>query len=164
MRPDGSDERCISCSVPAFPGVGAATNRGAFDVSPDGRYVLMTIEKGAHPGPIGGFATQPGKGVYNDVWLTTIDGARAWRLTDVPDQSGHGTIWPRFDRTGHQIVWSQMYARADLSHPLGQWKMKLARLRFIDGVPRLFDVRTYDPQPGRFFEPYEFSPDDKRIL
>jgi hypothetical protein len=164
IAPDGSDERCLTCTAPAFAGVGVATNRAASDVSPNGRYALLVVEKGAHPGAIGAGPTQPGKGVYNDIWLATIDGSRAWQLTDIPVSSQVGIIWPRFDRTGREIVWSQMYSGSSLSHPLGEWALKLARLAWSHGTPRLVDVRTYDPQLGRFFEPYEFSPDDRRIL
>jgi hypothetical protein len=102
--------------------------------------------------------------MYNDIWLETAGGTRAWQLTDIPTSSPAGIIFPRFDRTGTQIVWSQMYAGASLSHPLGQWALKLARLVWRGGVPHLDDIRTYDPHRGLFFEPYEFSPGDQRIL
>jgi hypothetical protein len=164
ILPDGRDEQCITCHLPAFPGVGAATSRGASDVSPNGRYVLLVVEKGSHPGTIGELATDPGKGVFNDIWLETIDGRHAWRLTDLPVSHNVGLIWPRFDRTGTQIVWSQMYRGASLSHPLAQWAMKTARIAWHGGTPSLAQIRTYDPQPGRFFEPYGFSPNNQRII
>jgi hypothetical protein len=100
------DEICITCRHrPAFAGAGAQTNRGASDASPDGRYVLLVVEQGAHPGSVGATETQPGKGVY-----------------------------------------------------------KIAGLRWDAGVPNLAAVRTYDPQRGHFYEPYQFSSDDRRIL
>ncbi|HUO73616.1 MAG TPA: hypothetical protein VMU39_22795 [Solirubrobacteraceae bacterium] len=164
IAPDGRAPRCLTCRQPSFPGVGAATNRGASDVSPDGRFVLLVVEKGSHPGARGAAETEPGRGVYNDLWLMSADGAHVWRLTDIPVSSDQGVIWPRFDRTGSQIVWAQMDAGADLSHPLGQWTMKVARVRWSNGAPYLDAARTYDRQPGRFFEPYAFSPDNRRIL
>ncbi len=165
ILPNGHDEQCISCREPSFPGVGAATNRGASDVSPDGKYVLLVVEKGSHPGSIGSAETDPGKGVYNDLWLASVDGTRAWRLTDLPTSANAAVIWPRFDRTGSQIVWAQMYQGANLSHPLGQWALKVAQLRWSpDATPYLAEVRTYEPQRGLYFEPYGFSPGDQRIL
>jgi hypothetical protein len=164
ILPNGHDQICVTCDRPAFAGVGAHTNRGASDLSPDGRYVLLVVEQGAHPGSIGATQTQPGKGVYNDIWLATANGSRAWRLTTIPTSPNDGIIWPRFNRTGTQIVWSQMYRGADLHHPLGQWALKTAALRWDTGVPHLAAVRTYNPQHGRFFEPYQFSPDDRRII
>ncbi len=164
ILPDGDDQQCITCRRPSFAGVGTATNRGASDVSPDGRYVLLVVEKGVHPGAIGAAVAAPGKGVYDDIWLETADGAHAWRLTDLPASSDVGVIWPRFNRTGTEIVWSQMYGGSSLSDPLGQWAMKVAALGWSGGTPHLTDIRTYDPAPGLFFEPYGFSPDDQRIL
>jgi hypothetical protein len=164
ILPDRRDEVCLTCRSPAFPGVGTATNRGASDVSPNGRYVLLVVEKGAHPGTIGEPQTDPGRGVYNDIWLATVDGTHLWRLTDIPTSPDDGVIWPRFNRAGNEIVWAQMHERADLSHPLGQWALKTARLEWLGGRPALVNIRTYDPQAGRFFEPYGFSPDDQRII
>ena len=164
ILPDGRDELCITCRKPLFPGVGGATNRAVSDVSPDGRYALVTVEDGSHPGAIGGAPTVPGRGVYNNIWLLTTDGRKAWRLTDLSTATKTGVIFARFDRTGTEIVWSQMYAGVSFSDPLGQWALKLARIVWHDGVPRLAGIRTYDPVPGHFYEPYEFSPDDRRIL
>lgn len=164
ILPDGRGQLCLTCRRPFFPGVVTATNRGASDVSPNGRYVLLVVEKGVHPGTIGETAAQPGKGVYNDIWLATIDGAHVWRLTDLPTSETDGVIWPRFDRTGSQIVWSQMYDAGGASHPLGEWALKTARLGWSGGTPRLADIRTYEPQAGRFFEPYGFSPSNQRII
>jgi hypothetical protein len=36
--------------------------------SPDGRYVLLVVEKGAHPRSRGSAETEPGRGVYNYLW------------------------------------------------------------------------------------------------
>ena len=65
-NPDGSNPVCLTCSLPSFPKIGAASNRGISDVSPDGKYMLVTVER-----PISGAEnaiwTQPGKGGANDV-------------------------------------------------------------------------------------------------
>jgi hypothetical protein len=164
IRPNRSGLRCITCLQPSFPRVGVATNRGASDLSPDGRYLLLVVEKGAHDGTIGETKTQPGKGVFNDIWLATLSGSRMWRLTDIPVSDDDGIIFPRFDRTGHEIVWAQMYNRGGFFHPLGEWELRTARLVWRDGTPHLAAIRTYDAGKGHFFEPYGFTPDDKRIL
>jgi hypothetical protein len=57
-----------------------------------------------------------------------------------------------------------MYAVADWNHPFGQWALKTARLEWTEGVPQLAAIRTYEPEAGRFFEPYGFSLDNQRIL
>jgi hypothetical protein len=73
---DGRDEPCITCRGPLLGNVGAATNRGASDLSPDDRYLLLVVEKAEHPGSIGEAQTDRGKGVYNDIWLATVNGTR----------------------------------------------------------------------------------------
>jgi hypothetical protein len=163
-NPDGSDPQCLTCTLPSFSGVGTATNRGAFDVSPDGRYMLVTVERGDHLGGIGAPWTQPGKGGANDVWLYTTDGAHAWPLTDIDatGQKAFGTMWPRFDRTGNEIVWASMSSPALLN--LGSWQLRVANIVWTNGVPSLADVRTIVPTAGAFYEPYGFTPDDSHIL
>jgi hypothetical protein len=103
---DGSDPRCLTCAVPSLPGVGAATQRGASDASPDGNYMLLDVERGSHIGTVGATEAERGQGAYKDVWLARTDGTEAWPLTDItaPGQQAIGTIWPRFDRTGHRLA------------------------------------------------------------
>lgn len=160
--PDGSDPQCLTCTLPSFPLVGTGTNRGASDVSPDGRYMLVEVENGTHGGQMGQAISEPGKGAYNDVWLETTDGTQAWPLTNLAGTSSLGTIWARFDRTGQKIVWSDMYAPAVLN--LGYWKLKVADIAWSNGVPSLANVQTIEPQAGHFYEPYGFSPDGSKII
>jgi hypothetical protein len=163
-RPDGSNVRCITCDIPGFASVKNRTQRGASDVSPDGKYLLLHIEKAAHQGRIGVAEAEPGKGVYSDVWLASADGTQSWQLTDVPASGDNGTMWARFDRTGKQLVWAEMYKRIDLKHMVGQWRLKIGRISWSKGTPTLVDVRTYEPETGKFYEPYGFSADNKRII
>jgi hypothetical protein len=162
-NPDGSNPQCLTCTFPSFANVGTATNRGASDVSPDGRYMLVSVERGDHSG-IGANWTQPGKGGANDVWLYSTDGAHAWPLTNIyaSGQMALGTIWARFDRTGNEIVWASMYSPALLN--LGYWQLKVANVVWTGGVPGLANVRVIEPAVNSFFEPYGFSPDDSHIL
>jgi hypothetical protein len=161
--PDGSDPECLTCAAPTFPGVGAATNRGVSDVSPDGNWMLLSVENPS-AGQTGAAYTQPGKGDDNDVWLASTDGSQAWPLTDItaPGQVALGTNWARFNRTGTQIVWASMYAPALVN--LGLWQLKVADIVWSGGVPSLADIRTIDPDPGSFYEPYGFTPDDAHII
>ncbi|HUO71560.1 MAG TPA: hypothetical protein VMU39_12340, partial [Solirubrobacteraceae bacterium] len=47
-NPDGSGAQCLTCSIPRFPIVGAATQRGVSDVSSDGNDMLLEVERGDH--------------------------------------------------------------------------------------------------------------------
>lgn len=166
-KPDGTDIVCLTCARPVLPGAGTRTHRGVSDVSSDGRYMLVDVERGQHFGAIGQTAAEPGKGTYSDVWLQTADGSQAWPLTDIYHQAGGsviGTIWPRFDRTGTKVVWTEMYKIQDGAHLLGWWRMKTGNIVWNNGVPSLADVKTYEPQTGRFYESYGFSPDGTSLL
>jgi hypothetical protein len=164
-NPDGSDPTCLTCSLPDFSGVGTGTNRGAADVSPNGQYMLATVEEPIHAGAIGASWTQPGSGGANNVWLYSTNGQHAWQLTNIaaagPTQA-YGTIWPRFDRTGNEIVWASMYAPAVAN--LGFWTLKVANIVWTNGVPSLGDIRTIEPATDTFFEPYGFTPNDQGII
>jgi hypothetical protein len=100
-RPDLSGERCVTCSL-NVPGPGTKGQRGGFSVSPDGKYLLATIE-GKHSGRYGGGESDPGKGVHADVWLISLDGGGAWRLSNYAADGDLGTMWADFDRTGARI-------------------------------------------------------------
>ncbi len=159
----GTASTCVTCGLPGP----ANAHRGASDVYPGGDYVLATIEKPDHTGAIGDSAAEPGRGVWNDLYLVTGDGAHAYPLTDIPNDDHHGIIWARFNRTGTQVVWSQMYQGANVFAPkqlAGVWQLKLADLTWTAGVPALTHVRTYEPEPGNFYEPYGFSPDGASLL
>ena len=161
-RPDLTGERCVTCSLDV-PGPGTKGQRGGSAVSPDGKYLLATIE-GKHSGRYGGGESDPGKGVHADVWLIRLDGGGAWRLSNYAADGDLGTMWADFDRTGTRIVWSQMHGGVSLRAPLGSWRIKIADLAWSGGRPRLTDVRTHEPQSHRFYEPYGFSPDGRNVL
>ena len=161
-NPDGSDPACLTCTTPTFPTVGTETNRGVSDVSPNGQYMLVTVER-----PISNEAatmSQPGKGGGNDVYLYTTNGQQSWPLTNIyaPGSIALGSIWPRFDRTGNEIVWSSMISPA--VGDLGYWQLKVANIVWTAGVPSLADIRTIEPTSNTFYEAYGFTPNDQDVI
>jgi hypothetical protein len=164
-NPDGSDPECLTCALPSFTGVGTDTNRGAASVSPNGEYMLVTVEEPVHAGKVGAAWTAPGAGGANNVWLYTTDGLHAWRLTDIAASGpteAYGTIWPEFNRAGTAIVWSSNYEPAVGN--LGYWQLKVANIAWSSGTPSLSDVQTIEPATDTFYEPYGFTPDDSHII
>jgi PA14 domain len=163
-NPDGSDPLCLTCTSPTFPNVGANTNRGASDVSPDGKYMLVEIEGVPHAGQVGGEGTQPGKGEANNIWLERTDGSAEWQLTNGSASGDYsfGTMWARFDRTGNEIVWASMTAPPVGN--LGSWELNVANITWTNGVPSLTDVRVIRPATNLFMEPYGFTPDDQHVI
>jgi hypothetical protein len=153
--PDGSHAECITCGG-LYP---ARTQHGISDVTPDGRYVLTTIERAGHVGiPGGQELAYPGAGAFNDLWVQTADGSRAWQLTR-GQSSGNALIWPRFDRTGRRIVWSEQW---QWGVPFGAWRLHVARLRWSHGVPTLANEKTFVSKG--LIEPYGFTRDDSHVL
>lgn len=161
-RPDLSGQRCVTCTLDV-PGPGTRGQRGGSAVSPDGKYVLASIE-GRHGGRYGQGASDPGKGRYDDIWLVRLDGTGAWRLTNYAADGDLGTMWAGFDRTGTRIVWAQLHGNVSLRAPFGSWQIKIAQLSWSGGRPRLTNVQTHEPQQHRFYEPYGFSPDGRSVL
>jgi hypothetical protein len=154
-NPDGSDPVCITCRAD-YP---QRTHHGISDVSPDGRYALVTIERAGHPQiPLGKKIAAPGNGAFTDLWLQAADGSRAWQLTS-GTESGNALIWPRFDRSGTRVVWSVQW-RWGL--PFGAWRLYVAKLRWSDGTPSLADVKSM--RSNGLLEPYGFTPDGSHVL
>ena len=60
-NPDGSNEKCLTCSL-NVAGPGTRSQRGAYSVSPDGKYVLVAVEgkHGGEPYGMGDAATRQG--------------------------------------------------------------------------------------------------------
>jgi hypothetical protein len=141
------------------------TNRGAGDVTPDGKYAILTQERTSHFGAaIGAQSTEPGKGAWNDLVLT--DRRNNWQLTGpgTPISSGNAVIWPRFNADGTKLIWSQQYHLLTGTELFGFWQMKTADLVWADGVPSLANVQILEPQTGRFYESYGFSADGTRVI
>ena len=162
-NPDGSNQKCLTCSL-NLSGPGTGSQRGAYSVSPDGRYVLVGVE-GKHGGePYGNEIAAPGKGTDNDIWLMPIDGSAAWQLSHVAQDGDMGSMWADFDQTGSRIVWAQLTGMATPLAPLGTWVVKIATISWSGGVPSLTNVVTREPQSGKFYEPYAFTPDGTGVL
>ena len=157
-NPDGSGAVCLTC-IPAFP---AATQHGVSDVSADGRYALVTVERSGHwPLPDGTPVAEPGRGAYNDLFLETTDGLHAWRLVSLVQQGTSALIWPRFDATGSRVVWAEEWSPWSAS-TFGAWRLHVGTLAWTNGVPSLAGVKTF--QSNGLLEPYGFTPDGSEVL
>jgi hypothetical protein len=154
-QPDGTDVELVTGS--RYP---AGTNHGITDVTPDGKYVLLTIERSDHwPIPDGAAVAAPGAGAYNDLWLQTADGSKAWKLRDLTVAKTNALIWARFDGAGKRVVWSEQWK---FGLPWGDWQMHVADLVWRDGEPSLSITATLKTRG--LLEAYGFTPDGKRVL
>ncbi len=164
------NERCITCGNSLLPG--KTVGNPTFD--PKGKYIAFIAEKAVHPG--GSFNATPGIGQYSDVWAMTMDGTKAFQLTNTPNSvdSTCGVMFLFFSPDGKKIMWTQMTKPVnggDCLLPFGKlcfggWVVKIAD--FVDNAitgPSLKNIRTI--QPGgvnAFNEAYGWTPDGKKIL
>src|SRR4051794_246063 len=94
MRPDGSDQRCLTCSTPVpLP----RRHQGNPAWHPSGAYLVIQAEKASHWGIT--FSATPGLGYYNDLWVVSVDGLRAWQITNVSGRN-QGVLHPHFSNDG----------------------------------------------------------------
>jgi hypothetical protein len=155
-RPDGSGARCLTCGR-RYP---RGTQHGISDVTPDGAYALVTVERAEHPPlPRGSYLAAPGNGAFNDLWLQSLHGSHAWRLVDLRATHTNALIWARFDASARRVVWSEQWK---WGLPFGGWRLHVAKLSWSHGVPSLTQEQTL--QSAGFVEPYGFTADGSHIL
>ena len=160
MNPDTSDLQCLTCvGLPA-------DNRHTGNPSwhPSGEYILFqmedinTTEQWQH-----NIAT-PGRGRYNNVWVTDSSGTILINLTNIPYQSlpHYGVLHPHFSKDGTKILWAEMIAN---NGPNGEWRIKTADFNENSGNPFINNVQTYHPLAGiNFYETHGFSQSGDEIL
>jgi hypothetical protein len=137
-----------------------AGHRGATDVTPDGRYVLLEVDMGSPPGQA---QAEPGKGVGDEVELYDRQTGTLTQLT-----SGRmGTIWARFTKPdGSQIVFSQYvessWSTGDIwDNLLGWWQMHLANI----AAGQISSEQTFtNPNGNGFTETYGEIPGTNLLL
>jgi Tol biopolymer transport system component len=154
MRPDGSEERCLTCEQPAAP----PHHKGNPAWHPSGEYIVFIAEKASHR--TASTKSTPGLGIDNDVWLMTADGTRYHQLTNVG--AGMGVLHPHFSHDGSRVVWAERIdERGGIN---GTWTIKLAGFVVEGQGPRLADVQDLRAGQPAFYETHGFSRDDRSIL
>jgi hypothetical protein len=161
MNPDGSGEEPFAAAHPDLP----QRTTGSANWHPSGNYLVFVAEKAEHDGP-SSLAT-PGWGGYSDLWVTTADGTTAWQLTDVPNDSDHGTIIPVFSPDGSRLAWTERVGGPNLldtRYEFGSWELKVAD--FVAGPEGcwLSNIQTLTPGGPGFYETGGFSPDGGSLL
>ena len=156
-RLDGTDKQCLTCSKRNLP----QKHNGNPDWSPAGDYIVFQSEdpqlklKGQ---PQGEVMASPDQGYNNNIWIMTVDGLRFWQLTHVASMAG--VLHPRFSPDGRKLTWSEMIG----SGGIGQWVIKLADFGFYKGQPQLSNIQTLSPWSLQWYETYDFSLDQTRII
>lgn len=162
MKPDGSDERCLTCSIPGIP----QKNNGQPAWHPSGKYLIFQAE---NPN-LKGFAivlgekekqlTGPGAGINNDLWLMDLEKNKFWQLTNIKNKMG--VLHPHFSSNGEKLVWAERITGQP--GPVGQWAIRIADFYWEGEVPRLIVGQTLKPADMRFYETHGFSLDGQKII
>jgi hypothetical protein len=144
------------------------THRGVSDVSADGRYMLVHVERPSHfpcftPACANASEAEPGKGAYNHVYLASTDGTQAWPLSTIDADGALGTFWARFDATGSRVVYSQIMRPAGWPEYFGGEQMVVGTITWTGGVPKLTN-RVVLGNGVQFYEPYGFDPTGTAVV
>jgi Tol biopolymer transport system component len=174
VRPDGSTVRCLSCRQVAG-GPPVAVHKGNAHWHPSGRYVFLQVEMPRHKGNRD--LAHPGSGRWNDLWATTHDGTKWWKLTDYAANEQTGMLFPVPSPDGRYLAWAERFAgprRPGIAlmqlgrgrvvrDLLGHWRLNLAEIVIDGGNVRLRNIRPLRPglEGGRA-RPRRSRADDER--
>ncbi len=163
VRPDGTDERCITCDTPDIP----SGLRGQPEWHPSCEY-LMLVVPGQHAE--GTRFEHPSWGVHCDLWLVAADGSWAHELLRAPYLGA--TLHPHFSDDGARVFWA---ARAPTGETVSQlieptpgeesqwdgWYLSVADFKAPDaeGGPALEGRRDLFTDVGGFYESHALEGD-----
>jgi len=156
---DGARRICLTCNK---KGLVPQRHNGNPAWHPSGDYIVFQAEKKEHPGDSRG--ASPGAGLWCDLWLTTPNGEKFYRLTDIPTDKVQGTLHPHFSHDGTKLLWAERIRGFQQEENFGKWALRIADFS-LDGQPHLVNIRTF--QPGKrhmWHEAHGFSPDDSKII
>ena len=161
IRPDGTDEKCISCTV-ASGGPSMDRHKGFAAWHPSGEYLVTQVEMERHS--MFKRLTESGRGLANNLWVLTADGQQWFQLTDYSPNGPAAILNPRFSPDGSKLLWSEKIGRVTREKPLGEWQLDVADFVVDAQGPRLENHKTYRPGNGDFYEAHGFSPDGSKFL
>lgn len=158
------NEQCFNCLNASLP----TKNFAQPCFQPTGKYMLFMAEKQVHSGSSADCI--PGIGLYNDLWVMTMDGSKAYRLTTTPSAGLSAMIEPYFNPKGNEVMWASLTAAASGAgkQAFGYWVINVAP--FVDDPingPHIDSTHIRTIMPGgvsAFNEPYGWSPDGSKIL
>ncbi|MBL7159223.1 PD40 domain-containing protein [Candidatus Microgenomates bacterium] len=168
MKPDGTEEKCLTCGRPELPQNG---HKGQPYWHPNGKYLVFSANNINYKILSDGYAEQPDAGRNHNVWMMTAEGEKFWQLTDYPEN--WGVIKPTFSNDGSKIFWNEEYMMEKypkgkwtdiIRHPgsywnlltfifrkgeeLGAWRAVYADFEFDNEGPKISSIKKVDPPPG----------------
>lgn len=159
VRPDGTDEQCLTCSTPGLP----ATVRGQPAFHPGCEFLVIQVKDLDAPDPPGVPARYfgPGWGIKSELWVLRADGSEAFELVTL-QQPTEASLHPHFSAAGDQLFWTARDVTSAAGFPWSGWYLIVAPFSFPPaGVPtvgaRQDIFRTGAPDDRGFFESHELA-------
>ena len=154
----GNDDCQGQPLLPAYDG-----NRGPADITPDGRYVLLTTAVG--PNKTSSFSS-PGQGLGNAIQLYDRQTGKLSTLLAGATASQKGVIWPIFNASGTKIVWSQQLQTGLQAGDIGsgRWALHVADINLAAGtISNNIAYQLPGDQPS-FYETYGWIPNTNNLI
>jgi len=163
MYPDGSNEICLTCGKAELPG----KHVGNPAWHPSGEWIVFQVEKENHYGSSGW--SMPGIGLNSDLWIMSSDGNNFYQLTFLKTKQHWwdktpttGVLHPHFSHDGSKLFWVERLGPGGL---WGEWALKVADFKIENGVPKLENVKMFQPREQKlFYESHGFTKDDDKII
>jgi Tol biopolymer transport system component len=164
MSADGTVDRCLTCGKNGFL---PQKNNGNPTWHPSGDYIVFQSEvadSAAAP-----FASNPGRGINNVLWVTDASGREFHQLTELSTSDAtSGVLHPHFSPDGTRLAWTEIYEGSGLQTGMiyGHWRLVWAD--FVVGAdggpPSLRNVQKMELGDPAFYEIHGFSPDGSRLV
>ncbi len=163
IRPDGSDQRCITCNTPHLPkGI-----RGQPAWHPGGKFLVIQVQGKFYQGSRFEFVSW---GIHNDLWLVAADGSWAQPLVESEylgaclhphfSDSGDRLFWTVRESTGQKIPQRLLLKTPGQENPWDGWHLAIADFsRSADGKAKVADRIDLFRREGGFFESHALRGD-----
>lgn len=110
---------------------------------PSGNYIVFQSEEPKHYAMEDRWLTFPGTGFFVNLWATTPEGDKFWKLTDLDIKQtlldgkvAQAIISPEFSHDGKKLMWTERYKDGG-SMEWGYWQIKMADFITSGGGVRL---------------------------
>ena len=166
-QPESNDYRCLTCeSHPGAPLTSRHKNNPVWD--PTGEFLIVQGEMKDHPLPQvftnNLLSELMANGLWSDIYATTPDGSKWFKLTNTSQPAADGVLLPAFSPDGSKLMWSRMVKEASPANPFGVWRLLIADFVVQNDVPRLENTRDITPPDAKFIESHAFSPDGSHVM
>lgn len=151
-------------------GIGQRTNGNAI-YHPSGKYIVFLSEVPQHWLTILKGLTDPGIGLFSNLWATDLTGGQFWQLTNIPIKQNirdktpvFASVNPVFNSDGSMLVWTERYDNSGAKN-WGKWRLKAADFVVANGVPALKNERVlYTPSKGNYVTAMRFLGSNKLVV